>query len=68
MAAIEHAKPSFEEEEGEEAGEEQETNTAKGIRKSNKASEARKEVRKGLIRINADGELEWLATVHSEGG
>ena len=56
------------EEEDEEAGEEQEPTTAKRAKKSKKASETTTKVRRGLTRVNADGELEWMATVGSEGG
>lgn len=70
-AAIDEAEDGEEspgEEEDEEAGEEQEPTTAKRTKKSKKASETTNTVRKGLTRVNADGELEWMATVGSEGG
>ena len=65
---VEDGDGPLEEEDDEEAGEVQEPITVKGTKKFKKASKATKEVRKGLTRINADGELEWLATLDSEGG
>lgn len=65
---VEDEENSSEREEDDKAGEEQQSIMAKGRKKSKKASKAKKEVRKGLTRLNANGELEWLATASSEGG
>ncbi len=65
---VEDGEESPGEEEDEEAGEEQEPTTAKRTKKSKKASETTNTVRTGLTRVNADGELEWMAKVGSEGG
>lgn len=55
-------------EEGAEADEEEHPLMTQGAKNSKKASKAKKEVRKGITRVNANGELEWLATANSEGG
>lgn len=54
--------------EDEEGGDADGANSVKGTKKSNKASNGKDKVRRGLTRTNADGELEWLARVDSEGG
>ena len=65
---IEDEENSSEREEDRKTGQEQRMIMAKGGKKSEKVSKAKKEVRKGLTRLNANGELEWLATASSEGG
>lgn len=57
-----------EEEADEEADEEEGLRTTRGTKKPGNASKPKSEARKGVTRINPDGELEWLATVDSEGG
>lgn len=57
-----------EEEADEEADEEEGLPTTRGTKKPGNASESKMKVRRGLTRINPDGELEWLATVDSEWG
>ena len=51
-----------------EADEEEHSVMTKGAMKFKKATKAKKEVRKGITRVNANGELEWLATANSERG
>ena len=63
---VEDAENSEGEEDGK-ANKEKHSAIAKGEKKSKKTS-AKKEVRRGLTRLNAGGELEWLATANSEGG
>lgn len=65
---VEIGEDSPGEEVGGEAGEKQELPRAKGTKTSRKASKAKENVRRGLICSNANGELEWLASVDSEGG
>ena len=65
---VEDEGGSSEGEEDVEADEEEHVVMTKGGKKSKQASKARKEVRKGITRVNANGELEWLATASSEGG
>ena len=65
---VEDEGGSSEGEEDAEADEEEHVVMTKGGKKSKQASKARKEVRKGITRVNANGELEWLATASSEGG
>ena len=48
--------------------EEQDLSRIKGVIRAEKTSTARANVRRGLTRTNADGELEWRATEHSDGG
>ena len=55
-------------EEYNELSEEQDFFRTKGIKKARKTSTARGMVRKGLTCSNADGELEWRKTEHSDGG
>ena len=66
--AVEDRQGSSEVEQDMEAGGKQDLATAKGSGKSGKSSKTRKEVHRGLTRVNADGELEWLATDDTEGG
>ena len=54
-------------EEHNELNEEQDLSSIKGVKKAEKPSMAGDNVRKGLTRTNADGELEWRATEHSDG-
>ena len=55
-------------EEYNELSEEQDLSRIKGAKKAKKTSTAKGNVRRGLTRTNADGELEWWATERSGGG
>ena len=59
---------SLEEEENEGADEDQELNMNKMSNKSKTEPRAKEDGRKGLTRVNANGELEWLAKAASKGG
>lgn len=55
-------------EENNKASEEQYLSKTKGVERAKKTSTAKGNVSRGLTRTNADGELEWRATDHGDGG
>ena len=54
-------------EEYNELREEQDFSRIEGVKMAQKTPTARENVPKGLTRTNADGELEWRVTEHSDG-